>query len=101
MYLEKRNGSTVLDGEGVDEPVVVLVAVVAAFTLATFFLFAILAHNGGFAVEGRLLTVHDILGHGVCPVRIPEVVQLQANDGPGELTDQGVEDPSDQLERLN
>ena len=101
FHLEQRDGSSVLDQEGVDEPVVVLRVVVRILVGVSFTLcagFSFLAAVAAFAVHRRLLVVH--LRHGVRPVRVPEVVQLEPHDGPGNLAQQGLEEPAQKLERL-
>ena len=45
-----------------------------------------------------LLALGPGAGHGVGPVWVPEVVQLQPDDGPGQLPHHPVEHPADQLE---
>ncbi len=57
-----------------------------------------LADTGRLSIERRLLVVH--LWHRVCPVRVPEVVKLQPDDGPGYLTEHSLEEPAHQLEGL-
>jgi hypothetical protein len=100
MYLEQWNWSSILDRESVNESVIILIVVIFRIAFNTLLACLIISSTRGFTIKGRLLSLHGPLRHGIGPVWIPELVQFQVNDGPSQLADHCVENPSNQFKWL-